>query len=120
MLGDFTEEVADHVGETVGGLLNASFGNAVGTSCSTRFSGLQLLDEKYEALYGDLTFAACCGSAEMVIGVQALMHNEIRVVQVSAPTMVTDTHTFGWKIRTPFGGKPNLLVSPILTCVQSV
>jgi Ca2+/H+ antiporter len=31
MLGDFTEEVADHVGETVGGLLNASFGNAVGT-----------------------------------------------------------------------------------------
>lgn len=29
MLGDLTEEVADHMGDTVGGLLNASFGNAV-------------------------------------------------------------------------------------------
>lgn len=49
ILGDFTEEVALHTNETVGGLINASFGNAV----------------------------------EVVVAIQALMHDEIRVVQSS-------------------------------------
>lgn len=47
ILGDFTEEAALHTNETIGGLLNASFGNAV----------------------------------EVLVGLQALLHNEIRVVQ---------------------------------------
>ena len=29
ILGDATECLADHLGETIGGLLNATFGNAV-------------------------------------------------------------------------------------------
>ena len=49
ILGDFTEEVAAHTNQTVGGLINATFGNAV----------------------------------EVVIAVQALIANEIRVVQAS-------------------------------------
>lgn len=49
MLGDFTEEVALHTNEVTGGLINASFGNAV----------------------------------EVVVAVQALLANEIRVVQAS-------------------------------------
>lgn len=49
MLGDFTEEVALHTNEVTGGLVNASFGNAV----------------------------------EVVVAVQALLANEIRVVQAS-------------------------------------
>jgi Ca2+:H+ antiporter len=49
ILGDFTEEVALHTNQTIGGLINATFGNAV----------------------------------EVVIGVQALLANEIRVVQAS-------------------------------------
>jgi len=49
ILGDFTEEAALHTNEVVGGLLNASFGNAV----------------------------------EVVVGIQALLNNEIRVVQSS-------------------------------------
>jgi len=49
LLGDFTEAAASHVGQTLGGLLNASFGNAV----------------------------------EVVVSIQALRANEIRVVQAS-------------------------------------
>lgn len=49
ILGDFTEEAALHTNDVVGGLLNASFGNAV----------------------------------EVVVAIQALMKNEIRVVQSS-------------------------------------
>lgn len=49
ILGDFTEEVALHTNETTGGLINASFGNAV----------------------------------EVVVAIQALLANEIRVVQAS-------------------------------------
>ena len=49
ILGDFTEEVAAHTNQVIGGLVNATFGNAV----------------------------------EVVVGVQALLANEIRVVQAS-------------------------------------
>eukprot|EP00934_Nitzschia_sp_Nitz4_P006964 Nitzschia sp. Nitz4//scaffold13_size275219//192445//193954//NITZ4_000895-RA/size275219-augustus-gene-0.238-mRNA-1//1//CDS//3329536077//6954//frame0 len=49
ILGDFTEEAALHTNESIGGLLNATFGNAV----------------------------------EVVVGIQALLANEIRVVQAS-------------------------------------
>jgi Ca2+:H+ antiporter len=49
ILGDFTEEAALHTNETIGGLLNATFGNAV----------------------------------EVVVAIQALLANEIRVVQAS-------------------------------------
>lgn len=49
VLGDFTEEAALHTNETIGGLINASFGNAV----------------------------------EVVVAIQALLANEIRVVQAS-------------------------------------
>jgi len=49
LLGDFTEVAAAHVGQTVGGLLNATFGNAV----------------------------------EVVVSIQALRDNQIRVVQAS-------------------------------------
>jgi Ca2+:H+ antiporter len=47
--GDFTEEAALHTNDVIGGLLNASFGNAV----------------------------------EVVVAIQALLANEIRVVQAS-------------------------------------
>ncbi len=49
ILGDFTEEAALHTNATIGGLLNATFGNAV----------------------------------EVVVAIQALLANEIRVVQAS-------------------------------------
>jgi len=49
ILGDFTEEAALHTGDVVGGLLNASFGNAV----------------------------------EVVVAIQALSNDQIRVVQSS-------------------------------------
>jgi len=49
VLGDFTEELALHTNEVVGGLVNATFGNAV----------------------------------ELVVGIQALFQNEIRIVQAS-------------------------------------
>jgi len=49
ILGDFTEEVAAHTNQTLGGLINATFGNAV----------------------------------EVVVAIQALLANEIRVVQAS-------------------------------------
>ena len=49
VLGDFTEELALHTNEVVGGLVNATFGNAV----------------------------------ELVVGIQALFRNEIRIVQAS-------------------------------------
>ena len=49
ILGDFTEEVALHTNETIGGLINATFGNAV----------------------------------EVVVAIQALLADEIRVVQSS-------------------------------------
>ena len=49
ILGDFTENVALHTNEVTGGLINASFGNAV----------------------------------EVVVAIQALLANEIRVVQAS-------------------------------------
>jgi Ca2+:H+ antiporter len=49
ILGDFTEEVAAHTNEVIGGLVNATFGNAV----------------------------------EVVVVIQALLANEIRVVQAS-------------------------------------
>ncbi len=49
ILGDFTEEAALHTNDTIGGLLNATFGNAV----------------------------------EVVVAIQALLVNEIRVVQAS-------------------------------------
>ena len=49
ILGDFTEELAHHTNQTIGGLINATFGNAV----------------------------------EVVVAIQALLANEIRVVQAS-------------------------------------
>jgi Ca2+:H+ antiporter len=49
ILGEFTEEVALHTNQTIGGLVNATFGNAV----------------------------------EVVVAIQALLANEIRVVQAS-------------------------------------
>jgi Ca2+:H+ antiporter len=49
ILGDFTEELALHTNQTIGGLINATFGNAV----------------------------------EVVVAIQALCANEIRVVQAS-------------------------------------
>jgi Ca2+:H+ antiporter len=49
ILGDFTEEAALHTNETIGGLLNATFGNCV----------------------------------EVIVALQALMRDEIRVVQAS-------------------------------------
>jgi Ca2+:H+ antiporter len=49
VLGDFTEEVAAHTNEVIGGLVNATFGNAV----------------------------------EVVVAIQAILANEIRVVQAS-------------------------------------
>eukprot|EP00968_Pinguiococcus_pyrenoidosus_P025780 scaffold7024_cov229-Pinguiococcus_pyrenoidosus.AAC.1 len=49
LLGDFTEELAMHTGDTIGGLINATFGNAV----------------------------------EVVVAIQALSANQIRVVQAS-------------------------------------
>jgi Ca2+:H+ antiporter len=49
ILSDFTEEVAAHTNQTLGGLINATFGNAV----------------------------------EVLVGIQALLSNEIRVVQAS-------------------------------------
>ena len=49
LLGDFTEELALHTGEIVGGLINATFGNAV----------------------------------EVVVAIQALKANQLRVVQAS-------------------------------------
>lgn len=50
MLGDFTEEVAAHTNQTLGGLIQATLGNAV----------------------------------EIVVALQALYANQIRVVQVTA------------------------------------
>jgi calcium/proton exchanger cax len=47
--GDFTEEVAAHTNQVIGGLINATFGNAV----------------------------------EVVVAIQALLADEIRVVQAS-------------------------------------
>eukprot|EP00978_Attheya_sp_CCMP212_P019783 scaffold55788_cov52-Attheya_sp.AAC.1 len=49
LLGDFTEELAAHTNQVIGGLINATFGNAV----------------------------------EVVVAIQALLANEIRVVQAS-------------------------------------
>mmetsp|Transcript_14828 Transcript_14828/g.21884 ORF Transcript_14828/g.21884 Transcript_14828/m.21884 type:complete len:422 (-) Transcript_14828:302-1567(-) len=49
ILGDFTEEVAAHTNQVIGGLVNATFGNAV----------------------------------EVVVAIQALLANQIRVVQAS-------------------------------------
>lgn len=49
MLGVFTEELAAHTNDVVGGLINATFGNAV----------------------------------ELVVALQALLHNDFRVVQAS-------------------------------------
>jgi Ca2+:H+ antiporter len=49
ILGHFTEELALHTNQTIGGLINATFGNAV----------------------------------EVVVGIQALLQDEIRVVQAS-------------------------------------
>lgn len=49
ILGDFTEEAALHTNETIGGLLNATFGNCV----------------------------------EVIVALQALLRDEIRVVQAS-------------------------------------
>jgi len=49
LLGDFTEELSLHTNEVIGGLINATFGNAV----------------------------------ELVVGIQALLADEIRVVQSS-------------------------------------
>mmetsp|Transcript_28913 Transcript_28913/g.42864 ORF Transcript_28913/g.42864 Transcript_28913/m.42864 type:complete len:441 (-) Transcript_28913:219-1541(-) len=49
ILGDFTEELALHTNQVIGGLINATFGNAV----------------------------------EVVVAIQALLANEIRVVQAS-------------------------------------
>eukprot|EP00571_Detonula_confervacea_P011313 CAMPEP_0172298932 /NCGR_PEP_ID=MMETSP1058-20130122/1356_1 /TAXON_ID=83371 /ORGANISM="Detonula confervacea, Strain CCMP 353" /LENGTH=537 /DNA_ID=CAMNT_0013008227 /DNA_START=15 /DNA_END=1628 /DNA_ORIENTATION=- len=49
MLGIFTEELAAHTNDVIGGLLNATFGNAV----------------------------------ELVVAIQALLHNDFRVVQAS-------------------------------------
>jgi len=49
ILGDFTEELACHTNQVVGGLINATFGNAV----------------------------------ELVVAIQALMKNEIRLVQAT-------------------------------------
>ena len=49
ILGDFTEEVAAHTNQVIGGLINATFGNAV----------------------------------EVVVAIQALLADEIRVVQAS-------------------------------------
>jgi Ca2+:H+ antiporter len=49
ILGDFTEEAALHTNETIGGLLNATFGNSV----------------------------------EVIVALQALLKDEIRVVQAS-------------------------------------
>lgn len=49
ILGFFTEEVAAHTNQTIGGLINATFGNAV----------------------------------EVVVAIQALLANEIRIVQAS-------------------------------------
>jgi Ca2+:H+ antiporter len=49
ILGDFTEELALHTNQTIGGLINATFGNAV----------------------------------EVVVAIQALLADEIRVVQAS-------------------------------------
>lgn len=49
ILSDFTEEVAAHTNQTLGGLINATFGNAV----------------------------------EVLVGIQALLADEIRVVQAS-------------------------------------
>lgn len=49
ILGEFTEELALHTNQTIGGLVNATFGNAV----------------------------------EIVVAIQALLANEIRVVQAS-------------------------------------
>jgi len=49
ILGDFTEELALHTNEVIGGLVNATFGNAV----------------------------------ELVVGIQALLIGEIRIVQSS-------------------------------------
>eukprot|EP00559_Dactyliosolen_fragilissimus_P009801 CAMPEP_0184873838 /NCGR_PEP_ID=MMETSP0580-20130426/42060_1 /TAXON_ID=1118495 /ORGANISM="Dactyliosolen fragilissimus" /LENGTH=324 /DNA_ID=CAMNT_0027376777 /DNA_START=505 /DNA_END=1479 /DNA_ORIENTATION=- len=49
LLGDFTEDLAAHTNQVVGGLINASFGNAV----------------------------------EVVVSIQALRSNQIRVVQAS-------------------------------------
>ena len=49
LLGDFTEEVAAHTNQTVGGLVNATFGNAV----------------------------------EVVVAIQALLADEIRIVQAT-------------------------------------
>ncbi len=49
LLGAFTEEVAAHTNETIGGLINATFGNAV----------------------------------EVVVAIQALLADEVRVVQAS-------------------------------------
>ena len=49
ILSDFTEELALHTNQTIGGLINATFGNAV----------------------------------EIVVAIQALLANEIRVVQAS-------------------------------------
>lgn len=49
MLGVFTEELAAHTNDVVGGLINATFGNAV----------------------------------ELVVAIQALLHNDFRVVQAS-------------------------------------
>lgn len=50
ILGDFTEEVSAHTNETLGGLIQATLGNAV----------------------------------EIVVSIQALYANQIRVVQVTA------------------------------------
>lgn len=49
MLGVFTEELAAHTNDVIGGLINATFGNAV----------------------------------ELVVAIQALLHNDFRVVQAS-------------------------------------
>ena len=40
LLGDFTEEVAAHTNQTIGGLINASFGNAVEVVVSIQVSAI--------------------------------------------------------------------------------
>jgi Ca2+/H+ antiporter len=59
MLGDFTEEVALHTNQTIGGLLNATFGNAVVSYNTT----LSLLLAVLMYCFCIVQFAATCSSA---------------------------------------------------------
>ncbi len=66
MLSFATEEIALRTGETLGGLLNATFGYA----CSQKYGGIVSLTQLRNAV-------------ELIVAIIALVHNEVAIVKTS-------------------------------------